>query len=362
MNDILLEKYKGCLLGGAVGDALGAPLEFLSLPEIRRKYGPFGLDHYVEGAGSAGLFTDDTQMTLFTAEGLLRACHRGMLKGIGGAEDAIMYQSYLRWLHTQGRQPASLPEGWGVYDVLHGWLIKQPGLFVQRGPGNTCLQALMSGKAGEIGAPLNNSKGCGGIMRAAPLGLFYHADSRQAFERACAAAALTHGHPSGYLSAGCLASIIACLLQGQDLSAALETTKEILRTWEQHTECLQAMEKAQALYSRAPATPENILQLGEGWVGEETLSIALFCALHFQRDFRGGILAAANITGDSDSTAAVTGNILGALLGKEAIPPEWVEHLELAGLVEEMAGDLFTRFKGDSFNEDPEWAEKYPPY
>lgn len=363
MGDNALEKYKGCLLGGAVGDALGAPIEFHSLAEIRREYGPQGLDHFVEGEDlQTGLFTDDTQMTLFTAEGLLRAHHRGVLRGIGGAENAILYQSYLRWLHTQGYRPASLPQGWGVFDVEHGRLMQQSGLFARRGPGNTCLNALRSGKAGEVGAPINNSKGCGGIMRAAPVGLFYHGDSRLAFERACQAAAITHGHPSGYLSAGCLAAIIAGILRGQSLTEAIGTTVEILRGWEGHEECLKAIEQALALQRSARPSADNINKLGEGWTGEETLAIALFCALHFQTDFHGGVVAAVNINGDKDSTGAVTGNILGALLGKAAIPAGWLENLQMADLVEEMAGDLFIQVKGDSFNEDAEWAEKYPPY
>src|SRR6056297_938049 len=94
--------YTACLLGGAVGDALGAPIEFLSLSQIRAKYGENGITDYVEFENDTGEFTDDTQMTLFTSEALLRAYHRAMLKGIGGALPIIAHHSYLRWLHTQG--------------------------------------------------------------------------------------------------------------------------------------------------------------------------------------------------------------------------------------------------------------------
>ena len=362
MKTVLMDRYTGCLLGGAVGDALGAPIEFFGTREIQRKFGPDGLDHYIEGLGSSGVFTDDTQMTLFTAEGILRANHRDLQKGIDGAETAIIYQSYLRWLHTQGSRPARIPEGFGLYDLNSGWLITHRDLFVRKAPGITCLSALESGKCGTIREPINDSKGCGGIMRVAPHGLFYHMDSQKAFGCACDAAAITHGHPSGYLSAGCLASIIACVLGGQDLMAAIETTIATLRTRKNHEECLVAMEKAVALYKSVPPTPENIESLGGAWVGEETLSIALFCALHFQNDFRGGVLAAINHSGDSDSTGAVTGNILGAKLGKQAIPAEWVENLKQADLVEEIASDLFVRVNDDSFEEDSEWAKRYPGY
>ena len=73
--------FRGCLLGGAVGDALGAPIEFMGLEEIRSRFGPRGVTDLTDGVWPAGSITDDTQMTLFTAEGLLRAQVRGALKG-----------------------------------------------------------------------------------------------------------------------------------------------------------------------------------------------------------------------------------------------------------------------------------------
>lgn len=354
------DRFAGCLLGGAVGDALGAPIEFYNIAQIRRQYGPDGLDHYVEGTGDSGIFTDDTQMTLFTAEGILRAHNRASLRGISGAQNAILYQSYLRWLYTQGIRPQSMPQGMGIYDVENGWMMKQHGLFKLRAPGNTCLGALASGKYGTPNEPINNSKGCGGIMRAAPVGLFYNHDARLAFEYGCESAALTHGHPSGYLSAGFLACVIACLLSGEELPSAIDASIHILCTWKNHQECLKAVEQAQQMYAQKTGpSPENIETLGGGWVGEETLAISLFCALHFEHDFRGGVLAAINHSGDCDSTGAVTGNILGAMLGRQAIAKEWLNKLEMADVVEEMAGDLFLRI--DHQDEDG-WSKKYPPY
>ena len=93
--------FRGCLLGGAVGDALGAPVEFMSLEEIRSRFGPRGVTGLEEGAWPAGSITDDTQMTLFTAEGVLRAQVRGALKGIVHPPSVVDH-AYARWLHTQG--------------------------------------------------------------------------------------------------------------------------------------------------------------------------------------------------------------------------------------------------------------------
>ena len=106
---------------------------------------------------------------------------------------------------------------------------------------------------------------------------------------------------------------------------------------------------------------DNIHRLGEGWVAEETLGISLYCALRHQDDFSAGIIAAVNHKGDSDSTGAVTGNILGALLGYEAIEAKWKQDLELSDVILEIADDLFfgCRMSEYSRDRDVEWEAKY---
>lgn len=125
MAEISSEKYRSCLIGGAIGDALGAPIEFMDLKTIKSTYGKKGVQGYVEFPNGIGEFTDDTQMTLFTAEGLLRAYHRYVLKGIGGSLNTISHHSYLRWLHTQGVIVDKNKISDGVYDIEKGWLIRQ---------------------------------------------------------------------------------------------------------------------------------------------------------------------------------------------------------------------------------------------
>ena len=98
--------FAGCLLGGAVGDALGAPVEFLSLSEIRARFGPGGIHGFVPAYDRVGAITDDTQMTLFTAEGLIRGDNRAREKGIGGGPIHCVHHAYLRWYETQGGRAA----------------------------------------------------------------------------------------------------------------------------------------------------------------------------------------------------------------------------------------------------------------
>ena len=155
-------------------------------------------------------------MTLFTAEGLLRADVRGRLNGACDPAACVRH-AYSRWLHTQGepvKTTVSAHRGEGFQ--LDGWLIQVQQLFARRAPGNTCLSALRSGRFGSVEDPLNDSKGCGGVMRAAPAGLMAAGwgDGGDSFRRGCEIAALTHGHPSGYLAAGFLALAIERLAAG----------------------------------------------------------------------------------------------------------------------------------------------------
>ncbi len=322
--------FSGCLLGGAIGDALGAPVEFFSLAQIRREYGPEGVTGFVE-RNEQGLaeFTDDTQMTLFTAEGLLIARQRG-----AWTPSEAIYRAYLRWLRTQRTRPTG-PTG---ELTREGWLLGIEQMWRMKAPGNTCISALESGRKGTPENPSNDSKGCGGVMRVAPVGLAFAGEA--AFEQACLAAALTHGHPSGYLPAGVLAQIIAEIIQGKGLEEAIQASLVTLARWPRHDETLWAVECARQSARECKPTAETIADLGEGWVGQQALAIALFCALVHPGSFTAGVLLAVNHSGDSDSTGAITGNLLGALLGREAIPAEWIAGIELGDEIDRIAQEL----------------------
>jgi ADP-ribosylglycohydrolase len=360
-------RFLGCLLGGAVGDALGAPVEFMKRTEILRRFGPKGITHYAPAYGGLGAITDDTQMSLFTAEGLIRGWVRGCFKGIT-TYSGVTAHAYLRWLQTQGESP-NVDIALGTDEP--GWLFQQRPLHSRRAPGNTCLSALRA--MSSLGEPAqNDSKGCGGVMRVAPAGLFAwrlrdQMSTQDAFHLGTELAALTHGHLTGALTGGVLAVLILALTDGASLPEALSASKAILQTETGHDETLDAIEMAEALAVSGLPHEEAIARLGQGWIAEEALAISIYCAL-VARHFKHGVILAVNHDGDSDSTGSITGNLLGTMHGVKAMPAEWLEPLELRDVITELTEDLYA-FKDwpiGAYSENEElnqhiW-QKYPGF
>ena len=188
-------------------------------------------------------------------------------------------------------------------------------LFARRAPGNTCLSALEDRRYPEKAD--NTSKGCGSVMRMAPAGLFF--DPKRAYEYGCKFSALTHGHQTGITAGGAFAMLIAQLLAGKPLDEALDLVLDCLDREEDASETAAALRKAR--------TAKSISELGEGWVAEEALAIGVYCALKHTWKFKAGVLEAVNITGDSDSTGAIAGNILGVMNGENGIPADWISKI-----------------------------------
>ncbi len=330
------ERVRGSLIGGAVGDALGWPVEFLRLDQIREQYGPAGQT----GKPKALLqVTDDTQMTLFTAEGLIRS------RLAGGADEAVgpaLHAAYRRWYLTQQQQaPHAEPQA-APYD---GWLLRQPFLYARRAPGRACWTGVQeeyrpAEPIGLHGTVNGHSKGCGTVMRSAPFGLLRLGPER-AFELAARGAQLTHGHPTGYLAAGAFAALVDRVTAGQELRSAVELTVQQVAGHPQGEETVQALRRAVELADGAPAAEETVEQVGLGWIAEECLAIAVYGALVAERvGVRQALLLSVNHSGDSDSTGAVCGNLLGARFGLAALPEEWTAAVEGREVLLRVADDL----------------------
>jgi ADP-ribosylglycohydrolase len=339
--------YEGCLIGGAIGDALGAPVEFMSLNEIKKEYGEDGIqDLEIDEYGEAE-FTDDTQMTLFTIDGLLKEFGNNFnVKKFPKLR--TIFESYKLWLATQ-----NYPAPYSTKN--EGWLSNLSGLYRRKSPGETCISSIKSNKIGTISNPQNNSKGCGGVMRVAPVGLLYYKNPENAFKVGADIAALTHGHPSGYLPAGVLSSIIAYIVQGEDIYSSVTKSVDILKKYENHEETLNSIEKAIYFAKTDIKETEVLDKIGWGWTGEEAIAIAIYSALKYPDNFEKAVKTSVNHSGDSDSTGAITGNIVGAYCGINGINNNWTSKIQDFKSLKRVSQDLFNIGKLDK-----EIIEQYP--
>ena len=343
------DRFRGCLLAGAAGDALGYEVEFMSEQQIFRRFGAAGITGYCLHNGVAEI-SDDTQMSLFTAAGLIdgeleRAC------GSTAPLSAYVRSAYKDWYRTQtGQYP--LPREYGTRDKnkASSRLLAVPALFSRRAPGTTCLTALGSSKEGTVEAPINNSKGCGCVMRVAPVGLFFcgrdipiEISDRIAAETA----AITHGHELGLMSSAALAHILRRLAESEKetLLAAVQDAMAAIKLYYPDSPFLNGflalLCRAVELSRTAQSDLDAIHILGEGWVAEEALAIAVYCALRYPDDLERALTASVNHGGDSDSTGSMTGNILGASLGMGAIPEKYLKDLELRDAIIGVADELY---------------------
>jgi ADP-ribosylglycohydrolase len=333
-------KIKGSIVGLACGDALGAPVEFLNQTELITRYGSGGIRDLEESYGVEGAYTDDTQMTLSTAEGVV-AARTAEGDGINVDPVPYIYGAYIEWRR-------------GQLDHANN-----------RGPGNTCLSALSGGVAGSSAAPVNNSKGCGGVMRVAPVGLVY--SGTRAWKYGLESAALTHGHEGGFLPAAFQALMLARIMAAPEKEAPAKTITEAVgaamnmlerspRSEDRDTFAAMVTQ-AMNLHRQTKWSDEMVLRkLGAGWVGDEALAMSIFCAMRYPNSFEGAVTSAVNYSGDRDSVGCITGAIMGALLGYSSIPERWAAKVENYDLLVSVAEQL-----SEVRIEPPRRPQPHPP-
>lgn len=344
----LQDKCRGSLVGGAVGDALGYEVEFLSLPAIHKRFGEGGITRYVLDRKGVARFSDDTQMTLFTLEGLMNGA---VATKVRKAEKLMPYieYAYLNWYKTQTSRPKPCPDS---------WLSHIRTLWDRRAPGMTCMGALDNLNRGmEV---KNGSKGCGGVMRVAPIGIFgaAHPDfytQDDIAKLAGEAAEITHTHIASTFASAMLAfTVERCILEEsvdrKGFVAIVEEGLEKLEEW--YPGHFGELRRFRNIIRRALELGESdvpeidaIGELGGGWLGDEAFAIAVFCVLRHIDNFEKCIICAVNHAGDSDSTGSITGNIIGGILGYSAIPKFYLENLEIVPLIVSAADDLCADIK-----------------
>lgn len=350
---VSLDKIKGCFLLGACGDALGAPIELMkNLNDIINKYGEEGLTDLIPfknayGNGidyPAGRLTDDTTMTMATASAMIKA---GRLD-IDNLRP-LLRQAWLNWCVVQD-DAAELQQ---KIDPAIEWDTNDKTFWFKCGAGRGTIAALLQDTWGTVAEPLNYdcvirgqqttgpNLGCGGMMRVAPLALL-DLDAKTIFELACESAAMTHGSPEAYAATGATALLIHFAAKDMDMKDAVAKTIETMQAYAENplykdgvAISLKAVKHAQSraadephLYRTIDALPAE-LGYTNAFLATPVLAQTAYALLSAPaaKDAKAALCLAANHSGDSDSVAAIVGNVLGAHHGAAAVPKEYLDVL-----------------------------------
>lgn len=290
-----IQKLKEIIQAGAIGDAFGYYVEFDTWEQIQYKYGEQGLQlsHIHQDNWHV---SDDTQMTLF--------CWYALLQNYGQASvdktNENIYNAFIDWFYTQYHSSDyHFTTPLGANPLLHK----------RQAPGQTCLSALGSHKMGTMTKLLNNSKGCGGIMRVAPVA-FYPGTDEQVFLLGAKQAAITHSHPTGFLASGFFALLLKKLCEGEDFPTAMTHAKAILKSYSKSEEILIYLDRLEKIMEKNIILEHTFLSasVGHGWVAEEALGVAIY-ASQKAKDFYNCMDLALNHCGDSDSTASLAAQL-----------------------------------------------------
>lgn len=350
--------FRGCLLGLAAGDAMGCAVDSKSLDDIRRDYGPHGLMGYDLVNGHAEI-SSYTQLAAFVSNGLLVGLTRGQPKS------AMRYvlQALREWAHFQHFH--------GNHERTICWLCKVPPLCRHRAMDARTLDALTRNVIGTPENPKNRGSSAGSLTAAIPIGLFFtpeRMDFADIGRLGAQTVALTHGDPSAFLSGSVLAYAIAGILQEPECPlkdhishAAAAVAAQFGRDFPQ-AKTLQLHIKTAVSLAQTPAEDHaEVMERLECLTAEQVLGGAVYAALASGGDFDTAMIIAVNHSGKSAAVAAVTGALLGALMGEEALPEFYLESLTCAPVLKEIADDLCRSTPRDmvGYLFDDVWDRKY---
>ena len=300
--------FRGTFLGGAAADAQA----------------------YNTKSDGIDLISDNTQMASFTVDGLIWALDKAKNKGVYAYTPCLFY-AYQKWYYTQTGSLADKSYNF----ILKGEILNWEEFYARRGEGTTSLRALegsLHNMYGTLKNRINNSKGCGGVMRVAPVGMCFCHDEKAAFKIGCESAALTHGHIGGIVPAGYVSAVISLILQGCEIRDAVVKAIKIMESMPGHQDSSNHIKKAVELADKDKSAVEATRILGEGFTGEDLVALVVYCVLKFNGNIKDTIEFTAKYEGNNLSLSTVCGNILGAYHGVSAIPFEWIKNLELLEL------------------------------
>lgn len=337
-------KIEGCLFGMALGDALGAPTEFLNYAGIQSKYGGDGIR---ELEGNPALVTDDTQMALALGLALIKARRPYRARTL----EPVLRKYLIKWYNDPKNN---------------------------RAPGITCLtsiERLMNTRTWQEATNIS-SKGCGANMRVQAVGLLPEDETTRA-AIAQFQAALTHAHSTALAASDITAWVIHDLLHDGDLDTLVTRCiayaksqgtiyhEEWLGNLHQRAymfpdgqsyiafgwdEVLNILRKVKAALEKPDYQDDPCLATGAGWIAEEAFATALYCFLLYPENPNEVICRAASSSGDSDSIACIAGAFAGAYHGIKRWNPDWINRIEYKAELQALA-DKYTKLHHISTSE-----------
>ncbi len=302
-------RFAGAVLGAAIGDAMGHPVEFIgSVSSIRARFGPEGVTRFElfwerDGKRFAP-YTDDTQM----AEVVLRT----LLDGHSDLDETMrrMANGFVEWSqHPQGGH---------------------------RAPGNACMSGcrrLAQGVPWSEGGG-ETAGGCGSVMRAYPFGLVFADDLEKAESWAVAHSKLTHRDPIALAASAAMAVGMVHIMRDEEPAAVLEAMVSAANRYSERTADMMKTTIAEA---RMGIGPEVTLERLQAWAAHEAIAAAVYVFTRHPDDPRRAILEGTNTPGDSDSIATLAGALVGGRCGIDALPAEWVRDVERSKELLELA-------------------------
>jgi len=329
------------LVGGAVGDAMGKPTEFLSVDAIYKRY-PHGIrsfddfkeiDFWKEDGNRIAPYTDDTRMALLVLSELINSRKNNW--SIDKTMDAIA-RSFVADMHDK--------KGWTMPD---------------RAPGNACIKNVKElekrVKEGTENWQVSwwnpftwlrsywwdvqdtQAGGCGSVMHAHPFGLVFADNPQKAEEWSAQHSKSTHSAPIALAACAAMAAGTAYALQHKDPEFILQKMVEAARRYDKTT--AQMIERA-IKYAKEGKSSEDVFKEFQGWAAHDAIAATAYIFAISHDDLKKAIYLGVHTPGDSDSIASMAGALVGAYTENKQLPEEWIETIEDGALLKRKAKDV----------------------
>ena len=357
------DAYRGCLLGLAIGDAMGYPADTKTWPQIQEDYGPYGLMGYDLRNGYAEV-SSHTQIAVFSCNGLLLGLTRGQVYG--------KMAPFVRYVGLAQQEWAAGQRRYDQPGRNHCWVFRVSELRSRHCTDTRMVETLNRGKLGSLEDPVNKHDTPASITSAVAAGIFGDTgrlNPQEADRLGAESVALTHGHPLAFLPGVAVAHLIGNCLRhphvGLNLlvkGALVALQEQFAREYPREVGQITALiEQAVSLAEERLVRPVDAMERLKCDTGAEVLAGAIYAALLCEEDFDNAMVIAVNHSGRSAAVGSLTGAILGARLGEQALPDFYMDGLEIADVLRDLADDLVQgcpMVRG-SLLFDGDWESKY---